>query len=193
MSDRSRSRGLKLLLAMNCTLFFCSVTVASVASLIALKPSDQRARVDVASTPQAVLEAQRAIDAKYAKLLQDAKAALEAKDTALKTIRTELVNGYVVSKDIDVVESDRAYWLSEPKLMLGVNSLAGGSLQISFADRTEMISVGERIDFKVDDCDCFLLLKSSVFGAASFRYACSPAATMTQRVERNPIIDARLN
>jgi hypothetical protein len=169
------------------------VTVASVASLIVLHPSSQTARASDAPTPQAYVDAQRVLDAKYTKLLEDAKAAIEAKDSALKRIRDELITGYVVAKDIDVTDSNRAYWLSEPKLMLGVNSLSGGSLQISFANQTEIISVGQRIDFKVDECDCFLMLKSSTFGKASFRYACIPGADESHRTTQDPIIDARLN
>ncbi|MGC3936169.1 hypothetical protein ACOTTU_00025 [Roseobacter sp. EG26] len=161
--------------------------------MIALRPSLQAARTSEVPSQQAFVDAQRVLDAKYAKLLEGAKAAIEAKESALQQIREELLTGYVVAKDIDVTDSNRAYWLSEPKLMLGVNGLSGGSLLISFADQTEMISVGERIDFKVDECDCFLLLKSSDFGNASFRYACSPSSNEPRQKSRNPIIDARLN
>jgi hypothetical protein len=174
-------------------LFFSTLCVASAASLIVMKPSEVPSAADAISTEQLSSNAQKISDAKYAKLLQQAKDAIEQKDGALKQIRDELLVGYVVSKDIEVTDSNRAYWLAEPKLMLGVNSLAGGTLQVYFADKSERISVGGRIEFKVDDCDCFILLKSSRYGVANFRFACTPARMDTRQEQYSAVIDARLN
>jgi len=85
-----------------------------------------------------------------------------------------------VSQELEKEYSDRLLEAEQTlteknKLMLGASSLSGGRVSINFADRRELISVGERIDFRFEDCDCFLLMKSSTFGSASFRYACTPS------------------
>ncbi|MEP3637485.1 MAG: hypothetical protein ABJN14_09530 [Paracoccaceae bacterium] len=192
MSHR-RSSTLKTLIAINCALLLCAVTAVSVASLVGLNPFSQTSQVGGVHIGQVSPDAQTALDQKYARLLKAAKDEIEAQEEALQNIRQELNVGYVVSKDINISDSNRAYWLSEPKLMLGVNSLSGGSLKINFADQRTMIAVGERIDFKMEDCDCFLLLKSSQFGNANFRFACTPSADSSVQAARNTVIDARLN
>jgi hypothetical protein len=193
MSSRWRSKSLKILIAINCALFFCAVTVASVASLIASNISSQNPKADGFITNQVSLSAQISLDKKYSRLLQAAKNEIEEKEETLQQIRKELDAGYVISKDIDVSDSKRAYWLAEPKLMLGVNTLAGGTLQVNFADQSKMISVGERIDFKVEDCDCFLLLKSSQYGNASFRFSCKLTSGEDGKYSHNSIVEARIN
>ncbi len=187
MNTPERPKGGSSFLIANCVLLLCTITVAFVASLFVIS---QASAVTHVQTPVPSLVK---LDDQIAHLLHAAKNELVEKDKALEALRDELNNGYVVAKDIDVTESDQAYWLSEPKLMLGVNRLSGGSLLISFADQQEIISIGQRIDFKVDGCDCFLLLKSSTFGHASFRYACTPATQEPVRDVRNTFIDAKLN
>ncbi|ABG33060.1 hypothetical protein CEP88_07420 [Roseobacter denitrificans] len=174
-------------LIVNCALLLCTLTVAFATSLFVIS---QASAVTHAQTP---VPPQVQPDNQITHLLHEAKNELDEKDRALEALRDQLTNGYVVAKDIDVTQSDKAYWLSEPKLMLGVSRLSGGSLLISFADQQEIISIGERIDFKVDDCDCFLLLKSSTFGHASFRYACTPTTQEPIRNVQDRFIDAKLN
>jgi len=103
-----------------------------------------------------------------------------------------LINGYVETRDIEVTDSEQAHWLAEPNLMLGVRALTGGQLKINFASYSELISVGQRIDFKFDDCDCFLLLKSSSMGAAHFRFACTPEEPANQREIAVSFAEAKL-
>ena len=73
---------------------------------------------------------------------------------------------------IEITSTSRGYWLVAPKLMLAVQHLGGGDLRIKFADRYEQIRVGQRLDLRVDDCRCFLVLTESVKAKAIFQFGC---------------------
>lgn len=80
--------------------------------------------------------------------------------------------GFVHLRKIHVEKSKFAYPLVEPKLMLSVTSLKGGPIIANFGTETHVFSVGERFDFPLKDCDCFLLLESSARGEAVFSFGC---------------------
>lgn len=193
MNTTKRLKGGNSYLIANCVLLVCLVTLAFVASLFVISQASATTQADAITDVQAPVPPQVKLDDEVIHFLHEEQNELVEKDNALEVLHDMLKDGYVVAKDVNVTESDRAYWLSEPKLMLGVNRLSGGSLLISFADQQEEISIGQRIDFEVDGCDCFLLLKSSTFGQASFRYACTPTTQEPARDSQNTLIDTKLN
>ena len=179
MYKRSRkSKHSKLVAALNFGLFICSLTTLTVAILIVLLPGEHSHTMAPEERQSLTKQVRDDIDKEYAELLVKAKVALDATEGSLKEIRQEMLDGYPVMKDIEVTETHHAYWLYEPGLMLGVRSLAGGSLLVDFANRSTVIFVGERIDFSFEGMSCFLLLKSSIRGQASFRFGCNPSQSM---------------
>ena len=193
MNTLDHPKGANFFLIANCALLFYTLAVVLAAGLYVSYQTSPARHSSIVVHQQAPMQPQTTLNDELAHLLHETKSELMEKEEALAALRDELNNGYVVAKDIDVTESDKAYWLSEPKLMLGVNRLSGGSLLVSFANQQEIIAIGQRIDFTVDGCDCFLLLKSSTFGHASFRYGCTPAAPEPETDVRNTFIDAKLN
>ena len=137
-------------------------------------------------------ELQAELDAKYSDLLVEANLAIQSKDATIAVLNDALLDGYVDARDIEVTSAKEAYWMSEPKLMLGVRALTGGQIRVFFADQSALISVGQRVDFSFDGCDCFLLLKSSSIGKAEFRYACAPEKKSDYADNEGTLVQARL-
>ncbi len=164
--QKSRSSGTALLLANVCVLV-ASLAVATAAALITFHPGKPDAAPVVTAT--SAIENDR-----YEALLLDAKTALERRDSDLQVLRAQIETGFVDIKDVSVRSTTKAYWLAEPNLMLGVNTLSGGGLLVSFGDRAEQINVGQRVDFDYDGNDCFLMLMASTYGDALFRFGCTP-------------------
>ncbi len=79
-------------------------------------------------------------------------------------------------REVVVEQTDRAYMLVAPRLMLGVTALRGGRVGAVFGDRLEYFDVGQRIDFRFEDRSCFLVLTESVRDRAHFVFGCLPAA-----------------
>ncbi|WP_120501251.1 hypothetical protein [Roseovarius sp. EL26] len=190
---RRSSKRQSFLFAVNFTLFATAWMISSIAILISSHTNSLTKHAPHETYATAQKEVQNELDEKYSDLLAKAKLAIESKEIALKEIREQLVVGYVVVKDFEITDNKQAHWLSEPKLMLGVSSLMGGNLIISYANNTKQISVGERIDFVVDDCDCFILLKSSAYGSATFRFACTPAAPNHAPENGRSFVEAKLH
>ncbi|MEM8977939.1 MAG: hypothetical protein AAGD04_00500 [Pseudomonadota bacterium] len=179
MPRRSRrSKRLKRLVAINYTLLLAAVLVSTLTVLVAKRPASLDSQVGLEAREMEKRSLQQEVDQKYADLLRKAKAAIDEKDHALRELRREIDTGYVVAKDIEVTDSSKALWLAEPNLMLGVQALAGGRIKVNFANRSPSISVGERIDFLFEGRACSLMLKSSVYGKAVFRFSCSSSTTL---------------
>lgn len=138
-------------------------------------------------------ELQAELDTKYSDLLVEANLAIQSKNAIITTLNDALLDGYVDARDIEVTSAKEAYWMSEPKLMLGVRALTGGQIRVFFADQTALISVGQRVDFSYEGCDCFLMLKSSTIGKAEFRYACAPENNSDPTGTEGTLVHARLN
>jgi hypothetical protein len=138
-------------------------------------------------------ELQAELDAKYSDLLIEANLAIQSKNALITTLNDALLDGYVDARDIVVTSAKEAYWMSEPELMLGVRALTGGQVRVFFADQTALISVGQRVDFSFEECDCCLMLKSSSIGKAEFRYACSPEDRSSPTGNQGTLVQARLN
>lgn len=106
-----------------------------------------------------------------------AKYQLAQTEARIEAMRTAVTSGYVASREVEVTETDRGYWLVEPKLMIGVQNLSGGALLVNFADRFETFRIGERKDLAVGGCDCYLILTESKRGRAKFYFGCSERET----------------
>ena len=174
-----------IMLTATCILFAYAWAVSAVAFVVLFEPA---AKDPVVLQKELHVE----LDAKYSDLLQQANLALQTKEEALQELQTAFLDGYVDAKDIVVTDVKRGYWLSEPKLMLGVRALNGGQLRVNFAHHSASIAIGQRLDFTFEDCDCFLLLKSSSFGNAEFRYACSPQTTNNNEGLGETFVQAQL-
>jgi len=64
-------------------------------------------------------ELQAELDTKYSDLLVEANLAIQSKNAIITTLNDALLDGYVDARDIEVTSAKEAYWMSEPKLMLG--------------------------------------------------------------------------
>ncbi len=87
-------------------------------------------------------------------------------------LKTQLTEGYVEYRTVTVTEADTVHTLVEPKLMLATGALIGGSVHAVFGTTSHWFAVGERFDFRLDTCRCFLLLLESGRGYATFRFGC---------------------
>ena len=90
----------------------------------------------------------------------------------LVALRSQITEGFVRDREVTVTQSHTAYWLVEPKLMLSVTSLHGGPILAHFGTETHFFAVGQRVDFRIRDCHCYLLLTESVMDRATFNFGC---------------------
>ncbi len=118
--------------------------------------------------------------------LKTLKQAFQAASTDARSLRAEndrlsveldwlferIPEGFVHLRKIRVEKAQFAYPMVEPKLMLSVKSLMQAPITATFGTTTHMFSVGERVDFVLKDCDCFLLLEQASTGAAVFNFGC---------------------
>ena len=168
--------------------FFGGIALASAASVwgfiaghLASGPSVQVDAVQVQKLQSALQRIELGIEgeAGLRRRVAAAKARLDAalvktEQQALEiaALHEQLDQGFVRSRRVLVSEVDRAYPLLPPKLMLSVERLAGGSLQVYFGDQSARFAIGQRIDFQEGPCDCFLVLMRSDRGAAEFAFGC---------------------
>lgn len=113
-----------------------------------------------------------AFEEELSKALKAQRAQLEAQYQPVNAQRSQLSHRYDVLRTIEVTSTSQGYWLVEPKLMIAVEKLGGGDLRIKYADRFEKIRIGQRKEFRVDDCLCFLVLMKSLKGHAVFQFSC---------------------
>ena len=121
-------------------------------------------------------------EAAYAEL-NSVKRELKKTDTALhrlsmdmEHLHAQITDGFVSFRKVDITESRTAYPLLDPKLMIAADMLTGGPVKASFAQYTHTFNVGHRFDFRVDECECFLLLQASRVGSATFSFGCEELA-----------------
>ncbi|MEL6999021.1 MAG: hypothetical protein AAFP68_12230 [Pseudomonadota bacterium] len=128
-----------------------------------------RAQLQSERTTHAIRESELALHREALREAEDraSRHALEA-----SVLRQQTMNGYVADARVEVTEANVAYALVAPKLMMSVQSLAGGSVIATFADRRRLFHVGQYHEFNIDVCECFLLLESSQHGKAVFRFGC---------------------
>lgn len=93
-------------------------------------------------------------------------------ETEIKALRAQVTQGFVRDLDLTITESQTAYPLVEPKLMISVDALHGGPVLAHFGTETHFFMVGQRVDFRVRDCYCYLLLRESVRDRAVFHFGC---------------------
>ena len=96
----------------------------------------------------------------------------------IQILRTQLDNGDVQSRDIEVTTSNRAYWLVEPKLARGVSDLLGTGLSVQIGHESHFFKVGTRLELSIDEQQCDLTLLESFPGRAQFHFSCSNVAPL---------------
>ena len=107
--------------------------------------------------------------------LNRAEANLDRMSTDLASMRDQITEGYVHHRQVVVRANKTAYPLVEPKLMLSVDTLHGGSVLTYFGTQSYVFAVGQRVDFRLKDCECYLLLKESTTEKAVFAFGCERA------------------
>ena len=116
-----------------------------------------------------------------------AKQAIERLTGDIAALREQLTRGFVVHRVLEVTEPRVAHPLVEPKLMLSVEGLPGGSVIVNFADETRNIRVAQALDFEYGTCTCSLLLADSVRGRAVFHFGCRERDETAQPPESTDI------
>lgn len=94
-------------------------------------------------------------------------------------LRAQLKKGFVQDRIVVVTQPDTVHTLVEPKLVLAVGDLIGSSVYAVFGTTSRWFTVGERYDFRLDDCTCFLLLLESRRDWAKFRFGCEKLVSLS--------------
>lgn len=111
----------------------------------------------------------------------------------ISALRAQVNDGLIRDLDVTITESKTAYQLVEPKLMISVDALVGGPVLAHFGTRTHLFMVGQRVDFRVKDCFCHLLLRESVRDRAVFHFGCErgdPNLDPLTIAPKDPVQDA---
>ncbi len=93
----------------------------------------------------------------------------------LAALREQVTAGFVVHRTIEVTEPRTAFPLIEPKLMLSVDALPGGSVIVNYAEHTQSLRVAQTVEFIHGTCRCYLLLAESERNRAVFHFGCEEA------------------
>jgi hypothetical protein len=104
--------------------------------------------------------------------LNVARRDVEDLQTEVAALKAQVTQGFVRNLNVTISESQTAYPLVEPKLMISVTALQDGPVLAHFGTQTQYFLVGQRADFRVKDCYCYLLLRESVRGRAIFNFGC---------------------
>lgn len=104
--------------------------------------------------------------------VKDSERELAELQGELELLRAQIKDRFVREREVTITESQIAYPLVEPKLMISVNALHGGPILAHFGTESHSFMVGQRVDFRVSDCFCFLLLRESARGKAVFHFGC---------------------
>lgn len=157
------------------------VSALTVTYLVAFKPS-QSSRVPVTiqvESLKAQLASQRQVAEQigselslHRTALEEAESRAAKSENELAAIEQQLTKGYVEDKRVVITESNVAYPLIQPKLMVSVQSLSGGTVIATFADQRKVFYVGQYVELQIEACQCYLLLESSARGKAVFRFGC---------------------
>ncbi len=107
-------------------------------------------------------------------------------ETEVAALRAQVTQGFVRDLSVTISESQTAYPLVEPKLMISVTALHGGPVLAHFGTRTHHFVVGQRVDFRVKDCYCYLLLRESVRDRAVFNFGCERTDPDSTALEITP-------
>lgn len=157
------------------------VCALAVSYLVVFKPS-QSSHTPVATELQSLKEqlaSQRHVAAQigselslHRTALADAESRAAKSETELEAIQQQIMKGYVEDKRVVITESNVAYPLIQPKLMVSVQSLVGGTVIATFADQRKVFYVGQYVELQIETCECYLLLESSERDKAVFRFGC---------------------
>lgn len=108
-------------------------------------------------------------------LLVRAKLTIEDQQKQIDQLREHIEQGFVDIRNVEVTDREKAYWLVEPNLALGVASLVGGRLQVQMGPKSHLLYVGQSVEFEFEGKACFLILTESTVGKASFKFGCKPS------------------
>ena len=76
--------------------------------------------------------------------------------------------------------------------MMSVDALKGGRVTAHFGTESASFMVGERVDFALGPCDCFLVLMESRPGRAEFAFGCEEVEVGRGRPAERPALIAPL-
>ncbi len=112
----------------------------------------------------------------YERLLSEQKAASDKRmaeqQLRIRYLQVQVTGDWTNIRTIKVTSNKVGYWLIEPKLMLGVAHLAGGPVDVTFADQSVRFEVGARREILFEGKTCFLLLIESRRREAVFQFHC---------------------